>query len=228
MRGGAGLVLVLVLVAVLLLAGGAEVVDQVVGKIVNGPRVGPATRLRADGLVDGDPTALAAAAGLDLKTYALARALVSEHGNDPDVYLIAIGWAIRNKAAERGVSLFELLTDGKGVAGDWLFGEQKAAAGTKYAATGQDPAQRHATIASFVLSSSSDPTGGATHFFSPKAQDSLAAKAETDPQYAKYKDKPAVVINESWTAPGGLYPSGAVPVVPPGIDGYRLTLYRRA
>lgn len=108
-------------------------------RVVNGKRVGPATKPGPDGLIREIPSELARAAGLPLEVYALARALSSEHGNDPDPYLRAVAWAIRNKAAEKGRSVFAQLTDGLGIAGDGFFGEQKAAAGTKYAATGRDP-----------------------------------------------------------------------------------------
>jgi hypothetical protein len=225
MRRRGSLLLVVALVAALLLFGGpaADVVDDVVGAVVNGPRVGPATSLRDDGLVDADPAQLAAAAGLDLDTYALARCLMSEHGNDGDAYLIAVAWAVRNMAAERGTSVFDLLTDGKGSAGDGLFGRQDAAAGTKYASTQQDPHQRHATWAAFVMSSdpSTDPTGGATHFFSPRTQDVLHQRNPS-----AYKTSLEIV--NSWTAPGGLYAAGAETVIPVGVDSNRLTLFRRA
>lgn len=202
-----------------------------VSRIVNGSRVGPKTELRDDGLVDGDPFALADAAGMEPNAYALARCLASEHGQDPDVYLQAVGWAVRNKATERGVMVIQLLTDGAGTAGDGMYGEQKSAAGTKYASTKVDPSNRHARVAAEVILAdpSTDPTGGATHFYSPAAQDSLAAKAAAgDERYAKYSGRDAAYIDASWRAPGGLYASGAVAVVPPGINARTLTLYRRA
>lgn len=218
--------LVLVVVLVVLLLGG----DAVIDRLTNGGRVGPRTELRDDGLVDGNPIDLATAAGLDLDTYSLARALSSEHGQDPDAYLVAVGWAIRNYAGEKGSSIFAVLTDGAGDAGDWLYGEQKAAAGTKYASTSQDPYERHLTAAVAVVSGATpDPTGGAAHFFSPRTQDKLAAKAaDGDARYAKYLGRDAASVDARWRAPGGLYPQGAVPVVPPGVDPAVLTLYRRA
>jgi hypothetical protein len=198
--------------------------------IDNGPLVGPATSVGDDGLVADDPAELAAAAGLDLETYALARCLVSEHGQQPNAYLVAVGWAVTNYAGEKGESIFELLTNGHNGGGSGYFGEQKAAAGTKYAATEQDPHQRHVDAANAVRSGSvPDPTGGCTHFFSPRAQDALAAKAAAgDARYAKYLGKDAAFIMSSWAAPGGLYAQGAVAVVPPGIDGRTLTLWRAA
>jgi hypothetical protein len=220
-----GAIVVVVLVVLLLLGG-----ETVVSRVVNGARVGPRTELRDDGLVDGDPFALADAAGMDANAYALARCLASEHGQDADPYLVAVAWAVRNKATERGVMVIQLLTDGAGTAGDGMFGEQKAAAGTKYASTKVDPSDRHARVAATVISAdpSDDPTGGATHFYSPKAQDALAAKAAAgDERYKKYLGKDAAYIDASWRA-GGLYAGGAVPVVPPGIDARTLTLYRRA
>lgn len=220
-----GALLVLVLVALLFFGGPAAVVDRV----VNGGRVGPKTTLGADGLVEEDPGWLAFESGYDLEVYALARCLASEHANDPDVYLRCVAWAVRNKAAEGNRSLFALLTDGKGEAGDWRFGEQKAAAGTKYASTRADPLERHAQIAAEVVAAQpwEDPTRGATHFFSPKAQDALAAKAAAgDERFAKYLGKDSAFILASWTGTG-LYPGGAEAVIPDGIDPRTLTLFRR-
>jgi hypothetical protein len=216
--GRGGLLLVVVLAALLLFTGPA-----VVETIVNGPRIGPKTELGGDGLVAVDPAELAAAADLDVDVYALARALMSEHGWDPENYLVAIGWAIRNKAEERGTTVLRLLTDGAGTAGDGRFGAQNASAGTKYASTQQDPHERHVRVAGYVLSAppALDPTRGATHFFSPRTQDALAARGESG--YVKT----AAQVDADWRAPGGLYAAGAVPVVPPGIDPQRLTLYRR-
>lgn len=228
-----------VVVLLLLLAGGSDVV---IDTLENGPRIGPSTMEGDDGLIPDSPEDLAAAAGVDVNVYALARCLASEHPRDPTPYLRCVAWAVRNKAAERGVSVLRLLTDGAGVAGDDYFGEQKAAAGTKYASTRDDPRRRHVQVASEVMASpsSSDPTRGATHFYSPKAQDALERKAEaikarelageelTDRErsYLKYLGRDAAFIDASWRAQG-LYPGGAERVVPEGIDGEILTLYRR-
>lgn len=209
-------------ILVLLLLGG-----DVVDRVVNGARVGPKTVLGDDGLIEGEPLELAGQAGLDLETYALARCLASEHGQDADAYLTCVAWAVRNEAGERGVRVSRLLTDGAGSAGDGYFGEQKAAAGTKYASTRVDPSERHVRVAADVLASAIDPTGGSTHFFSPRAQDALAARAETDTAYAKYAGHDAAYIEASWSSPGKLYPEGADAVVPAGIDPRRLTLFRR-
>jgi hypothetical protein len=214
------------LVLLALLLGGADVVER----LTTGPRVGRATNPGNDGIIRIRPEELAAAAGVDAETYALARMMSSEHQGDPNVYLRAVGWAVRNKAAERGVSVLRLLTDGAGDAGDGYFGEQKAGAGTKYASTARDPYRRHIEVATEIVQGfTPDLTTGATHFFSPKAQDALAARAARgDAAYVKYLGKDAAFIFASWASPGKLYPTGAVPVVPDGIDGRVLTLWRRA
>lgn len=228
-----------VVLLVFLLAGGAEVV---IDTLENGPRIGPATSERADGLIPDSPEDLAAAAGVDVNAYALARCLASEHPRDFTDYLRCVAWAVRNKAAERGVSVLRLLTDGAGVAGDDYFGEQKAAAGTKYASTVNDPRRRHVQVAVEVIaaSSSADLTRGATHFFSPRAQDALAAKAadikarldageeitDRERSYLKYLGKDAASVDRSWRGTG-LYPRGAERVLVAGIDDDVLALYRR-
>ena len=219
-------VLLVAIVLFLLVLGG----DEVVSTFTNGGRVGPQTDVDENGLVPVPPEELAAQAGVDLEVYALARCLASEHANDPNIYLLSIGWAVKNKAAERQESILELLTNGAGDAGDGWFGEQKAAAGTKYASTARDPHVRHVEVAtSVIFGGMPDPTGGATHFFSPRAQDALAQKAaDGDERYRKYAGKDAEYIFRSWAQPGGLYPQGAVPVVPAGIDPRTLTLWRRA
>jgi hypothetical protein len=196
-------------------------IDAVKSPIINGALVGPATQVGEDGIVPDDPADLAAAAGLDIETYSLARALMSEHGNDPDPYLVAAAWAIKNYAAEQGRTITALLTDGKGTAGDGRYGRQSASAGTKYAATDQDPRERHARFAGEVLALElPDPTGGATHFFSPKAQDALNKRDAS-------RWKPAAELLASWTARGGLYAEGAHVVPVSGVDPYRLTLLAR-
>lgn len=230
--------ILIVLVLLLLVAGAPEVVEQ----LENGPRIGPSTMANEDGLIPELPDELALAAGVEVNAYALARCLASEHPRDPTVYLRCVAWAVRNKARERGVSVLQLLTDGAGVAGDGFFGEQKAHAGTKYAATVNDPRRRHVQVAAEVMASplAADLTRGATHFYSPKAQDSLAAKAASvkarqdageqlttkELTYLKYLGKDAAFIDRSWRGTG-LYPAGAEPVVPVGVDGRQLTLYRR-
>jgi hypothetical protein len=134
-----------------------------------------------------------------------------------------VAWAIRNYAAERGQTVAAVLLAGNG-ASFGHFGAQNAAAGGKYASTQQDPRQRHVKVASAVLAAPKlmDPTGGATHFFSPAAQDALAARS------ASGYTRGAADTIATWTAPGYFYPSGAELIVPPGIDGNRLSLFRRA
>jgi hypothetical protein len=228
----------LVIVLVLVLLAGPEVIDT----LDNGPRVGPATSVDDDGLIPDDPAQLAAAAGVALDPYALARCLASEHPRDPTVYLRCVGWAVRNKGSERGVTLVRLLTDGAGTAGDDYFGEQKAAAGTKYASTRDDPRQRHVEVALEVTSASpaADLTHGATHFFSPRAQDSLAAKAAalqeradageqlsaSEQTFLKYLGRDAAAVDASWRGTG-LYPGGSERVSVAGVDPQVLALYRR-
>ena len=232
-------VALVVVLLIFLLAGGGEVV---IDTLENGPRIGPSTTADGDGIIRVNPVLLAQLAGVEVNRYALARCLSSEHPRDPTVYLRCVAWAVRNKAAEGGRTVVEKLTDGAGTAGDGFFGEQKASAGTKYASTINDPRRRHVQVADEVMSSptSADPTRGATHFFSPKAQDSLAAKAEalqaradageqltaSERSYLKYLGKDAAFTDANWRAQG-LYPGGAERVLVAGVDGEVLALYRR-
>lgn len=218
MRGRLAVVVLVVAIAAFLLSGGAE---EVKSRVSSGSVVGRRTKADARGIILDDPRALAAEAGLDLETYALARMIASEHGSDPDVYCEAVAWAIRNKARERKTTIFGLLTERRGTAADGLFGEQGAEGLEAYASTIRDPRTRHEAIAKRVVAApqSQDITGGATHFFSPQTQDWGYARG-------KYS-KSAAQVDASWRSTG-LYSSGAVPVAVAGIDPRTLTLYRRA
>ena len=205
-------IVILAALLLFLLGGGG---DEIVERIANGALVGPATTLDADGEVDADPGALAQTAGYPLEEYSVARVLMSEVGGQDNAYLHAVAWVLRNKAAEGGSTITELVTAPSG-----LYGHQNAGTGAKFVASGQDPRERHAEEAHLVMSGQvPDPTGGATHFFSPRTQDAIAARDG---------GKTAADIFAAWAAPGGLYPEGAVAFVPEGIDGDVLTLWRRA
>jgi hypothetical protein len=163
--------------------------------------VGPRTSRNASGFIERAPTDLAAAAGWNLNTYALARALSSEHGQDGPTVKTAIAWAIKNAAAKSGRGLFEQLTrqlrrDGSPGPAHMLFGGQNAGGVPRYAATGLDPREQEIQISSAVLMNRTpDPTGGATNFFSPKGQRAANAK---DPA----KNKTAEALLASWLARG--------------------------
>ena len=164
-----GLVVVALVVLWLFFAGGAEVVQSIAISATNGDRVGPATALDANGVVTEVPNVLAQAAGLDLETYSLARAIASEHGNDPTAICIAVAHVILNSARETHRTVVDRIVP---TSGKWagLYARQRADG--RYVATMNDPHERHVQIARAVLTGAvADPTGGATHFFSPRAQD---------------------------------------------------------
>lgn len=216
------------LLFLLYLADGDGVVADLLATITGrGARVGPATAADALGVIPDDPESLARAAALSLDVYALARAISSEEGNQPTLYKLAVGWAMTNKA---GGSPAHLLLAGRGptegrfaaqnarylVEPDPETGEERYMSAGKYASTARDPHEDDVKIATGVLSRAvPDPTGGATNFFSPAAQD-----AAFDAGRAGY-NRDAAALEASWIA-GGL---SKVDV--PGIEPRNLTFFRR-
>ncbi len=137
----------------------------------NGKRV---TNAPADaaGVVNADPAELARKAGVDVQTYALARAVRSERGGLPRAAALAIAFAIANEARRRGKTILELVTGGKTHAGK--FGAQNL--GGRYCSTRVDPYEQDIQIAAAVRSGAPDTTGGATMWDSPAAQRAMLAK----------------------------------------------------
>jgi hypothetical protein len=192
-----------------------------------GSRVGTRTAVDDLGVVPDSPATLAASAALDIDTYALARMLSSENGNDPAIYKVAIGWAAVNRAGGRGIA--EVLLSGHGdTYGHFARqnaryrtgaldadGEPATAHAGKYASTALDPREDDVAIGKAILAGEiPDPTGGATNFFSPRVQD--AGYAAGKPGYTK----DAQEVDAAWTA-GGL-----VRVELDGIDARSLTFYK--
>jgi hypothetical protein len=214
-----------VIVLVGLGKGASVIAPGIKGRILNGPIAGRATTINPEtGLISVGPGTLASEAKLDLDVYSLARMMSSEHGNQADAYLVAVGWAVRNEAKRKGITITKLVTDGAGGGGSGYYGQQKAKAGIKYVSTAIDPRKRHVDVALKVRGapSSADPTGGATNFYSPKAQDALAKKAaEGDPRYVKYAGKDAAAIEKSWSGRGLQHAK-----TPAGVDPRELTLWR--
>jgi hypothetical protein len=142
---------------------------QILGYIQKGGRVGNRSTMADNANVDQAPEDLAASAGLDVDTYALARMISSEEGNSANIRQAAVAWVMVNNggtgyAIPRGI-----------------FGRQGS--GGRPISTSQDPYEGHVEIARGVMDGSiSDPTGGARFFIAPRTQDALHAR---DP--VKYK-----------------------------------------
>lgn len=207
----------LVSVAILLAVGAAVlighdtgVVDDVLGTITGrGGRVGPHASPNGLGIIEEDPEALAAAAGLDLTTYALARMISSEEGTSALPYKVAVGWAAWNTF---GPGVADGLLAGKGDADGhfkaqayrWTSAPGVTSAAGAYASTAQDPHEDDVKIAQGIIGGTvPDPTGGATNFFRPGLQDK---------EYAAGKvSRDGATVLADWHA-GGL---SVVPV--PGV-----------
>lgn len=136
------------------------------------------------GWVPADPHVLALRAGVSDNVYALASCMQSEGGGN-QLLRIAVGWAARNMANRRGVSVFKLLTragkkdkatDAFGAhPSNGFYGPQNV--GPRYASTRLAPSSAALEDAAAVLSGEvPDPTNGCTQWDNPGLQDSLVDK----------------------------------------------------
>jgi len=213
-------VLVVVLVLALFFFTGREVVKVV----KRGAVVGPVVKETAAGVVPIAPNLLllqtntarraAGQSEITLDEYALARALRSEHGSASPEVRTWVAWAIKN-ATGADANVFRKLTRSGNPETSGFFARQITDA--RYAATNQAPYASDVEIAIAVLRApkTSDPTNGATNFFSPNLQDTLFRKAQAgDPKFAKIKSD-AAGLRARWAA-SGLASRGAPPSAPPG------------
>lgn len=163
--------------------------EDVLSSIVRGARLTRAPYSKTDGLVHTSPEDLAAQAGLDQETYSLARAISSEEGNSDNATKAAVGWCIVNAAARRGQSVTELVLHAANPAHSGSYGTQEdleyyhangVHRSDRYCASGLDPYQGDADIASGILSGAiADLTGGCNQFDRPAGEahpDQVAAK----------------------------------------------------
>ncbi len=146
---------------------------------------------KSTGVAPCPPEQLAALAGLDLETYALARQIASEEGNSSTAAQALTAHATRNEAARRGLSISALLMQAStkyssqhSVAHGGRFGTQKdlevlvtnaqgdeVHPSDRYASTATDPYEGHAAVAAGVLSGAiPDLTGGANQFDRPSGE----------------------------------------------------------
>lgn len=160
--------------------------------------------------VGGSPPALAAAAGVDIQTYCLARATASEAGGLSRTAQQAVACAIVNFAQSEGLSVADLVL---GTAR--AFGRQGS--GGRRVASTRAPAALQLEIAAAVMAGEvGDPTGGATQFDSPSGQRRLIAQG--DPLSRKTPDEIAALRAAA----------GYELVTVPGVDPDTLRFWRRA
>jgi hypothetical protein len=165
------------------------------------------------GVVDAEPADLAAQAGLDLDTYALARMIASEEGTSSNIVKAAVAWATVNHAERAGKSISDLLLAANNPDHRGYFGTQKdiddaspnQGKSDRYASTALDPYDADGQIAAQVMSGDlPDFTHGADQF-----------------------DRPAGESNPDKVAANRIA-SGSVAVAVDGLDDAGIRFWRRA
>ena len=167
-----------------------------------------------DGLTPADPASLAAAADLDLDTYALARMVEAEAGGIGQSGKLGVAFAAVNHAEIAGKTIAALLVRSTG-AGNGYFGRQDQG---RYATTSRDPSAAALDAATQVTSRAvADPTGGADQWDSPwsykddpvtgetgtaKAARVAAARVAAGKELVTLADVPARKLR-FWRTPGG-------------------------
>lgn len=161
--------------------------DAVSG-VTRGSRVTSCSYDKTTGIVPCDPHQLAAQAGVDDETYALARAISSEEGTSSTSTKAVVGWVFVNEARRRGTSVFSLMTKAVTPGHSGKYGTQKDIesgtpsynASDRYASTAQDPYDGDIAIATGILNGTiPDVTGGANQEDRPSGEsnpDRVAAK----------------------------------------------------
>lgn len=188
-----------------------------VGSVRSGCRAG------TDGVVRCDPERMRQAAeaflretgffprskSLSFDVYAMARNIKSEAGSGTGSEKLAIGEALINRAREKGVSMFSLMSRGG------FFSRQRGC--SPCVSSRQDPEVEDIIAAELVLAGKSGGIArGATHYFSPRSQNASFRRGTTS--------KDALTIYNSWTGGGDLLAwVGYVP----GIDLGRQMFFRR-
>lgn len=141
--------------------------------ITQGARLTRCPYDKSTGVAPCDPEALAAQAGLDLETYALARMIASEEGNSSREVQALVAHAVKNAADAAGTTIAAKLLRAKLPSHSGYFGTQRnieeGTAGyngsDRFASTATDPYEGHAAVAAGVLDGTiPDLTGGATQF----------------------------------------------------------------
>jgi len=155
-----------------------------IAAVTQGRRLTRAPYDKTTGVVPGEPAALAAAAGLDLDAYALARMIASEEGNSSPAVQALVAHAVVNNARIEGRSISAVLLRAKNPDHAGRFGTQKdletlvttsdgkqVHPSDRFASTAVDPYEGHAAVARGVLDGSiPDLTGGANQFDRPSGE----------------------------------------------------------
>lgn len=165
--------------------------------------------------VTPDAATIATESGIDRNRLALAAMVQSEVASLPAQYLVAVVEVVKNEAAARGISPFELLTRGSKHGGH--FGGQSG----RYAASGQKPSER--AMAAVLASEVGIVRGfarGARNFFDGKVQDGGT-------QGGVKLTNNAIDIVRKWYGEGKRWIGPVVDGTEVLIDPYRLMLFSR-
>jgi hypothetical protein len=106
-----------------------------------------------------------------MEVVALGRVIASEVGRGTAAERAAIGWATRNRAQKRGVTIVRL------VCTPWCGPQHEARATMRPFSSNQPATSDDLALAAAILEApqGDDPTGGATSFIEPALQDELTA-----------------------------------------------------
>src|SRR5262245_28749412 len=102
-----------------------QVFTDAIGGITRGSRVTSCPYHKTTGVVPCSPATLAAAAGVELEAYSLARAISSEEAPSGDAVKALVAHAINNEARRRGSSITSLVTRAKVPAHSGSYGTQR-------------------------------------------------------------------------------------------------------
>lgn len=127
--------------------------------------------ISASGVVEVTPVDIAAADGVDVEVETLARCGQSEESSEAG--RIAVMWAAKNHCDKLGQTITGTLTHSKD-ASHGSYAKQNQ--GARYCDTFDSPSAHTLDLASQILAGLiDDPTGGATQWDAPKAQNALLA-----------------------------------------------------
>lgn len=146
---------------------------------------------------------------LTMNVYAMARNIHSEGGRGSGAEKLVLGEALVNRARQKGTSLLGLMSR------SGRFARQKGC--NPCVSSSQDPSWDDIVAAMLVLAGqSAGISRGATHYFSPRAQDSLFKSGRIRLS--------ARQVYDSWTSGGDLLTwVGHIP----GIDTHRQMFFRK-